>query len=279
MTTDHDLERRLAELYADEGFVRAPDRVLGKALATIDTTAQRRVLARAPWRFATMSNTMRLAAAAVAVIALAGVGLALTGRLGGNGVGGTTPTGSPTVAPSPTPTTAASSAATPTARPDPTAPPLSETFTSSRYGISIAYPQGWTTQAATKQAPDADVSFPGPETDLIYDPIKRDQLFLTLSSLPLDKTPPASWIAQAATTLECTGTTPITVDGVSGALCSQGDVALVPTGGRGYVIRLYTGDGIGSALVAVYTPDWFRTVLGTVKLSPEKTISGSPSPS
>jgi hypothetical protein len=264
MTAQNDLERRLAEHYAQEGLLRAPDRVLGNALATIETTTQRRVLVRVPWRFPTMSNTMRLAAVAVAVIALAGVGLALTGRFGGNGVGGPAPTVSPTIAPSPTSSAPLSA--------------LSETFTSNRYGISIGYPAGWITKAATKQALDADVSFPGPETDLIYDPGLRDNLFLSLSSLPLDKAVPAEWIAATAATLECAGTQPITVDGASGALCSSGTSALVPIGGRGYVIRLYTGDA-ATSLESIYSPAWFKTVLDTVKLSPEKTVTGSPTPS
>ena len=134
------------------------------------------------------------------------------------------------------------------------------------------------TKAATKQALDPDVSFPGPETDLIYDPRLRDQLFLTLSSLPLDKAVPAEWIAASAATLDCSGTQPITVDGASGALCSSGTAALVPIGGRGYVIRLYTGDAAAS-LESIYSPAWFQTVLDTVKLSPEKTVTGSPTPS
>ena len=44
MNANHDLERRLADFYATEAPQRAPDWVLGEALATIDTTKQRRVV-------------------------------------------------------------------------------------------------------------------------------------------------------------------------------------------------------------------------------------------
>lgn len=98
MTANHDLERRLADHYAREGGVRAPDWVLGNALATIEATSQRRVLVRVPWRFPTMNTNVKVAMAALAVIAVAGIGLAIMRPSGGVGGDGRS------LAPSPSPT-------------------------------------------------------------------------------------------------------------------------------------------------------------------------------
>ena len=76
MNADHDLERRIAALCASEAPTRAPDWVLESALATIDTTRQRRALAHAPRMFPTMNSFAKGAIAVVAVIAVAGFGLA-----------------------------------------------------------------------------------------------------------------------------------------------------------------------------------------------------------
>ena len=77
MTANTNLERRLAEHYASEPQLRAPDRVLHAALTTIDTTSQRRGLL-APWRFRTMNGRAKAAIAAV-LIAVATAGLLLLG--------------------------------------------------------------------------------------------------------------------------------------------------------------------------------------------------------
>ena len=52
----------------------------------------------------------------------------------------------------------------PTASPEPSpsppasAPPLTQSFTSTQHGISVSYPEGWTAQAATE--PWTDSTFP-----------------------------------------------------------------------------------------------------------------------
>ena len=53
MTSYPDLERRVTDLFADEAPQRAPDWLLGGALATIEATSQRRPRLRVPWRFPT----------------------------------------------------------------------------------------------------------------------------------------------------------------------------------------------------------------------------------
>lgn len=97
MTPNHDLDRRLADFYATEAPERAPEWVLASALTTIETTHQRRVLLRAPWRFGHMNTLTKalIAAAAVLVVLIAGYKL-----LPGNGVGtNPTPSPSPTASP------------------------------------------------------------------------------------------------------------------------------------------------------------------------------------
>jgi hypothetical protein len=75
MNANLDLERRLSDYYASEAPPRAPDRVLAGTLAAIDSSTQRRVLIRAPWRFPTMNSYAKFAIAAVAVIALGALGV------------------------------------------------------------------------------------------------------------------------------------------------------------------------------------------------------------
>ena len=77
MNADRDLERRLSDLYAIEGHVRAPDRVLEGALATIDTTRQRRPFVGTPWRLRTMNFYGKFAIAGAALVAIAAVGFAM----------------------------------------------------------------------------------------------------------------------------------------------------------------------------------------------------------
>ncbi len=100
MSANDDLERRLADFYAAETPPRAPEWVLESALATIDTTQQRRVRARAPRRAWPTSPVARLATAAAVAVAVGGIGLValrLSQQPGGDPV---TPTPTPTVDPS-----------------------------------------------------------------------------------------------------------------------------------------------------------------------------------
>ena len=103
MNDHHDLERRLADFYDAEAPRQAPDRVLHAALASIDSTRQRRVLIRAPRRFQRMNTFSRVAIAAAAVIVV-GVGLAVAGPFRSSGTGpGSVPTPSPSGAVSSSP--------------------------------------------------------------------------------------------------------------------------------------------------------------------------------
>src|SRR6478752_3105927 len=88
MNANDNLERGIADVYHAEAPHRAPDWVLANALETIESTPQRRVLIRVPWRFPDMNNTFaKVAIAAVAVLAIGVVGLNLLRPSASSGVG------------------------------------------------------------------------------------------------------------------------------------------------------------------------------------------------
>jgi hypothetical protein len=265
MTARHDLERRLTDYYATETPSRAPDWVLGTALSTIDSTRQRRVLIRVPWRLPTMNTYAKWAIAAVVVLAVGALGLSVLRTSPTPGVG------SPSPSPSPSPS----------ASPDPSAPPpLGGTFTSSLHGISISYPTGWVTVPATEPwtAASGVYNFTSPDFDHIHDPVLEDHLFLELGSQPLAGKTGDAWISDflgAPEGCEGAATEPITIDGASGLICER--ATAVAIGDRGYYVRLSTS-GDEPWLATYYDEAWFRGVLDTLQLDPAAAVDASPSP-
>jgi hypothetical protein len=145
MTTIRDFDR-LASSWLAAGPTELNDRVLEAALDEVHLTNQRR-RTTVPWRTSTLSTPLRLAAA-IAVVAIAGVaGLNL---LRGNGVGGPTaaPTSSlitsPTTSPATLPPASATSAA-------PAFPPEGATLAGTYRagepfllpGLTFDVPAGW----------------------------------------------------------------------------------------------------------------------------------------
>lgn len=104
MTANRDLEPRLSDFYSREPLLRAPDWVLESALSTIESRRQRRGLL-APWRFAHMTTSMKLAGAAVAVVALGALAIWQLAPAPA-GPGGPTSAPTATLAPTPSPTLA-----------------------------------------------------------------------------------------------------------------------------------------------------------------------------
>ena len=106
ITSHDDLSRRLTDHYAAEAPPRAPDWLLEQALEIIDTTRQRRVVIRVPWRLPTTNDFTKVAVAAVVVVAVGAIGLAVF-RPASSQVGGprVSPSPSPSVSPSPSPST------------------------------------------------------------------------------------------------------------------------------------------------------------------------------
>lgn len=260
MSSPHDLERRLADFYADEAPTRAPDWVLGSALKTIETTEQRRVN-RAPRRFPNMNSFAKVVVAAMVVIASAAVGLAVLRPVTGPDVGG--PTVSSTPSPSSTPASS-----------DP--PRLDAVFTSPRYGYSIGYPEAWMTTPGSEPW-STGLPSNGETGDYIAQQWS-DSPFVGVSSQPLAGRLGEQWAADLSMHVEwgdsCpTRTESVQIDGWSSPLvihCPEAvQSAFVWHGGRGYII-------VGYRLSDV---DWFREVLATVRLSPEDAIDAPPSAS
>lgn len=273
MNANDSLERRLADFYESEAPPRAPDWVLRSALQTIDTTRQRRVVIRAPWRFPHMNTFAKVAIAAVVVIAVGAVGLSVLRPPSSSDVGG-----QPTASPSPSPSI--SSGASPSiavASP----PPLTETFTSERHGFSISYPTGWVPRPATDPWTTGFPDFGTMDGDVIYDPDLESDLWIMVASQPLAGKTEAQWVDDTLMGLSSadfceTASEPVTIDGVEGQHC--GSAAAVATGDRGYVMKLYTS-GDSPAAVAGYDQAYFNDILATLQLQPEDAVDTAPSPS
>lgn len=274
MNANDSLERQLADFYESESPVRAPDWVLHSALQSIDDTPQRRVVIRVPWRLPQMNTFAKVAVAAVIVIAVGAVGLSVLRSPSSSNVGGQ-PTSSPTPSPSasfaPSPSITVASA-----------PPLSGTFTSTRNGFSIAYPEGWNTRAGTDPGSTASVNFGSTNADVIYDPILQDHLFLLVTSEPLRGKTADQWMDDLVTALQSADEcgppiTPVTIDGEDGQLCG-GSAAVTSAGDRGYWVTLYTSGDDPSA-VAAYDEAFFGELLATMQLQPENANDTPASPS
>ena len=250
MNANDELERRIADFYARETPPRAPDWVLESAIDAVDSTKQRRVFIRAPWRFPNMSNFAKLAVAAVAVIAVGAVGLAVL-RPSQPGIG---------------------PGAAPSAR---SSPALTATFTSNIHGISVSHPAGWTVRPATEPWLTS-LPMQGPAGDYISDPA-NDNRFLSLTSQPLAGKTGEEWAAGVAKLSDWGDTCnppsePVTIDGAAGIVvvrCDGTFTAMTAAQNRGYLIIGYGWDDRAM----------FDEILATVRLHPEDAADTAPSAS
>ncbi len=142
MSADHDLERRIADFYANEQRLRAPDRVLAEALTTIESTPQRRGFALARWRLPPMTGYTKFATAAAAVGIVAATAFAAVGlqRKADDGVASSpSPTATSTATASPTPTSTSTALASKSASPTSANPlPVSNTpLDIGRYSLDV----------------------------------------------------------------------------------------------------------------------------------------------
>jgi hypothetical protein len=265
MTAHHDLDRQLSDFLRD-----GPDEL---PYASFDAVRDRTELTRqrvviGPWRLPEMNKIVTIGLGAAAVVVLVFVGAQFFGSSTGIGGQGGGPTA--TIEPTPTPEPSV---------PSTTAPPLTGSFTSTQHGISMSYPEGWTTQAATE--PWTDPTFPlefgEPHADLMYDSTLEHNLFLTVASQPIGDSTPEDWVAEQMASGEgCSETEPIDLNGANGLIGVEGcDVVVVTTAGRGYWIQLYTS-GDDPLAVAAYDRAWFEEVLATVQLSPEDAVDALP---
>ena len=133
MNSDRDFERTAAE-WLDAGSDATPPRVIDAVLLAVRTTPQERDFG-IPWR--TLFMKRALYAAAIVVVAIAGVAAALYAFGRGPNVGS---------GPTPSPSTQESQA--PSAPASPNSSPIDitswTTYQSDRYGFSIGHPSDWT---------------------------------------------------------------------------------------------------------------------------------------
>ena len=270
MNANDDLERRIADYYADEVPPRAPDWVLGSALATTETTTQRRRVIRLPRRFAKMNGFTRLAIAAVVALAIGGLGLLALRPAPAPNVGGVG-------APSPSAPAGTADAAGSTSAPS--APPaLTGTFVSPTNGISVSYPSGWTVAPAVQPWTTGEPSVCDPPcADRIVEK-ETDSAFLGIASQPLGDQTGEEWAAGVLDQPVYAGTCPAetepySIDGQPGMVaitCPERLLtALTWAGGRGYFLTLYRVDDV----------DWFKEILATVRLHPEDAVDAAPAAS
>jgi hypothetical protein len=265
--SDQDVSRVIRSWLHEDRHEDA-SRVAGAVLDTVDATQRRRTTWWPARRTPLMSKFVSLGlGAAVVVVAVVIGNQVLVPAPAPGGVGS-----APSAVPSPTP------APTATREPSPSlvsAPPLTETFTSMRHGISLSYPEGWTAEEATEPwtGGPSDHSIVDPYDDRLLHPTLTDHLFLSIASQPIGDATPEDWTAEQMAEWErCTPTEPIAVDGAAGLIGSEGcHLAVVTTDGRGYWISLRASQDDPSA-VAPYDGAWFREVLATVQLRPEDAV-------
>jgi hypothetical protein len=261
--SDPGFDIRIADwLEADPNH--APPDLMRTVESALPSIPQRRVL-HLPWRTPRMSTFAKLAVAAIAVIAVGAVGiLALQPRA--VPTVGAPPSASPSPSPSPSPTPAGSMA-----------PPLSETFSSPTNEISIAYPAGWSTKAATEPWTTTWPDFHQQTGDVLYDPTLEDHLFVVVSSQALAGKDGGQWASDTLAQEDCGPSSPVTVDGATGLIGVDCNAAAVSLDDRGYLVVLYTSDD-EAWLGEAYDRPWFEQLLATVDLQPEAASSAAPSP-
>jgi hypothetical protein len=244
--------------WLEDGPVSAPAPILETVGAALPSIPQRRGLLRLRWRSATHSRLAQLAAAAILVVAVGALGFALLP----GGLPGPAPT--PSAEPSPSPS------ASPTASPS-AQPALTETFSSNIHGISVGYPAGWSTTPATNRWTSNLIPHQDQSVGDVIAISESNSPFILLVSQPLSGRSGDIWIADFLASGGCTETEAVEIDGTPGTLgpdCFDGSVALVTTGGRGYLVFFYGDD-----------PTFFNDVLATVQLSPEDALDATPSSS
>jgi hypothetical protein len=256
MTDQTDVREFLHRMASEAGFAPVePHPVVRKAL---------RRLAR------TVGGTLLTAGALVAGALVAANGLMDAAR-----------TQMPQPAGQPTPTTTENGQAV--GQPS---PPFTERFDSPLHGLSIGYPSGWRTRAATEPWGQGEVAFGAPDVDVIFDPTLRDDLYFALVSEPLDGQAGRNWrrvhLAQTEKTLGCKyGVGYAGRDGYlddaygdfirCGTPFGKDSVAIVATATHGYIIYLHVADD--RLLQATYDAEWFEAALETVDLASSSTTT------
>lgn len=270
MTTRPVFDQTLAD-WLEDGPADAPEQVLETVLAAFPSIPQRRAALRVPWRFTPMNGYARAVAALAAVVVLALIGVNLLPKSGGIG-GISSP--SPTVTPS-------APASTPSPQPTPTPRTATWTsYTSDRYGFSIAHPADWTVRPAT--AAWASGANPMTTTTEGFIAPGATVLVSAWSVAVAPGTSAETWIQTYCpkVTSPCTGissrTVPVSMDGHAGLLVTfTGDVeAFILVNNRMYVVAEWRPDNDQTDLHYASGTLLVEDFLSTMHLLP-----GGPTPS
>ncbi len=173
---------RLIHAFLMEGATELADEVYVTVRDRIEHTRQRAVIG--PWREPDVNRYLKIALAVAAVVVVAVVGFRQFG-------GPTSPARVEWVAGSDS--DAGRDRAPALGRR--IRPPLTETFTSDRYGITISYPNGWVTRPATEPWTTGVPDFMSNGGDIVYDPVREGHLWIAVASQPIGDTTPDAWAA------------------------------------------------------------------------------------
>lgn len=208
MIDDRSLERS-ARSWIELGPTSAPPDAVEAALRRIATTPQERDW-HVPWRTRRMTMPMRLVMAAVIGALIIGAAAVI------GGIGSRPP------APSPAPTTAPSPAAVPSG-PATVIPPLTQAFTSTRYGYVADYAFGWTVTPAATSWTTVGSNLWGSG---INDELKTTDVRFSGASMALATGQTADqWISAYAQGANVASWPRITIGGQSGYLTADGSPA------------------------------------------------------
>jgi hypothetical protein len=184
----------------------------------------------------------------------------------------------------------------PTPSVTPSTGPFTERFDSPLNVLSIGYPSGWQTRAATEPWGHDAVTFDAPDVDVIFDPTLKDDLYLAVVSEPLGSPsgPEWEWVSDMQGDLRSVGICmgPGGEGGGSETLfghyawfhgCDEphgasGSLVIFRTDTSGYIIYLHVGDERAQRRLPDADGDWIEAVLKTVVL-PEDALIEWPIPS
>ena len=257
---------RLINAFLMDGQTELADQVYDAVRSTIERRRQRVFIG--PWRLPVMNKLVPIGVGAAAVVGALFVGSRLLGAPSGPG-------GFPSTEPSasPSPSVAAQSAS-----PSSAEPPLTESFTSASYGITLSYPTGWVARPATEQWMTGLPDFLSATGDVVYDAVHQGDLWIAVASQPIGDSAPDDWVAETmALDHSCAATEPIVLDGATGQIgvgnCTKLAVVI---DGRGYSMWLFKSSDDPS-LAVTYDRAWAEEVIATVQLQPEDAVDAAPS--
>ena len=286
MTTPRDADSILAA-WLEEGPNALPEPTRRAIAVNTRTMNQRRHLIWMPQRSHAMNPFVRIAAAAIVVVAVLGGAvylLALGGGVGGrppaSAAPSTTPSAAPSAVPSPTPAVSAALGPIDTA--------VWKSYTSTRYGFSISHPADWTITSSDRvwAFPADAVCCPPPGTETFHTP--ADDVGVSVWSVALTPgTSADAWIKAYCDVMEagpqCTALQSQTVaadmDGHAGRLVLFRDdtQAFITVGNRIYVVACWRADSEPSVAPYGGARRLIEGYLSTMRLLPGGPASPAPS--